>query len=592
MDPANESTCANCGAPVPAVATFCSRCGTRIGAAATAGAPGAATTPMSSPLPEPDTPERLAAALGANYEVRGLIGRGGFADVFELWDKGLSRRLAAKVLRPDVAWTQGMLARFREECRVLASLSHPNILPIHFVGEGEGLTYYVMPYVEGQSLGSYLRSHGKMEVDRALEVAVPILEALGHAHQAGLLHRDIKPDNVLIDATTGRALLVDFGIAKRIDTSGPQYTQTGFVVGTPQYMSPEQALGQGGLDARSDIYAFGAMLFQMVTGAPPYDGDSSQEIVGKHIAEPVPVPADRNARIPIWLSNIIVRCLAKKPADRFQSASALLDAIRVGSASPAGATESAARVAARASGVVAPPDPMPPEPGRPGTATTAAVGAASPGDAGPAAAPPTPRRRGALLPAVLVVLALAAAGWWLFGRPASVSLTNRFDLPLTVTLPDGATVSVPPGETQTIRLPGPGFVRLAWSVAARAAPDGSPMGEAPGGELQLTARRGTVDEAIGLGQARVPMFEPLITNQGSVPLHLVVNAGLGTARPCHCQVEPGAVRVPIGFYPLYQNTTVEASDPSGRHATFHDLGPQVDRRLWKVGLEFTDQDFR
>jgi hypothetical protein len=271
----------------------------------------------------------------------------------------------------------------------------------------------------------------------------------------------------------------------------------------------------------------------------------------------------------------------------------------VGRASPVGATESAGRVAARASGIVAPPDPMPPEPGRPDAAATAAVGAgttARPADTAPdtrpAAAAPARPRRGGLLPAALVVLALAAAGWWLFGRPASVSLTNRFDLPLTVTLPDGATVSVPPGENQTIRLPGPGFVRLAWAVAARSAPDGSPMGEAPAGELQLTARRGTVDEAIGLGQARVPMFEPLITNEGTVPLHLVVNAGLGTARPCHCQVVPGAVRVPIGFYPLYQNTTVEATDPSGRHAAFRDLGPQVDRRLWKIGLRFTAQDFR
>lgn len=530
--------------------------------------PALAPAPAVAPRePGVDTGQLLARVLGPNYEVRGLIGRGGFAEVFEVWDRTLSRRLAAKVLRPDVAWTQGMLARFRDECRVLARLNHPNIVPIHFVGEGEGLTYYVMPYIEGQSLGLYLRNAGALDADRALEIAAPILEALGHAHEAGLLHRDIKPDNVLIDAATGRPLLVDFGIAKRIDGEAG-HTQTGFVVGTPQYMSPEQALGQMGLDGRSDLYAFGAMLFQMVTGAPPYDGESSQEIVGKHIAEPVPVPVDRNARIPVWLSDIIVRCLAKRPADRFQSAAALLDAIRAGRASGGSRTEGAQRVAERISQQAA----------RPELSSGAAV--ATPGS-----------RKWYLLGALTVIVG-GTAGWWFLGRPASLVLRNAFGTALEVRLPQGNPVAVAPGGSAVVRLPGPGAARLEWAVAPRRNPDGRAMGESPSGVLDLRAGRGRTPVELGLDDTRVPMFEPLVTNASSHPLTVVVNFGLAGARSCECTVEPGVVRVPIGYYPLFVNSTVRVADPAGRSAMFRDLGPQVDRRSWTVGLRFEDRDLR
>src|SRR5881392_1938918 len=346
-----QLTCPSCRAEIPSGSAFCPACGTPSPTVVTTSSP---PVPLSVPergdigrttaVPAPalagvPTAQRLARALGSKYEVRRLVGRGGFAEVYELWDKDLDRRLACKVLHPEIAWTPGMLARFRQEAKALARLQDPAILAIHFTGDGEGLVYYVMPFVEGESLAERLRRRGPYTADEALKIAEPILQALSHAHTQGLVHRDIKPDNVMVEAKSGRVLLLDFGIAKLLDPgggggdAGGAKTATGFTVGTVQYMSPEQALGQPNLDGRSDLYAFGAMLYQMVTGTPPYDGNSSAEIVGKHLGHAVPVASDVNAKIPRWLSTVIVRCLAKKPEDRFQDADEVLAALAAGRAS-------------------------------------------------------------------------------------------------------------------------------------------------------------------------------------------------------------------------------------------------------------------
>jgi hypothetical protein len=535
---------------------------------------------VSDPTAAGDTSDRLARALGPKYEVRRLVGRGGFAEVYEVFDKELERRLAVKVLRPDIAWTSGMLQRFKQETKAIARLQHPNILPIHFVGEGEGIVYYAMPYVEGQSLGDLLRRTGRLAPDRAVDIAAPVLDALRHAHEQGLVHRDIKPDNIMIENASGRPLLVDFGIAKQID-SGSGLTQTGFVVGTPHYMSPEQALGQGNLDARSDLYAFGAVLFQMVTGTPPFDGETSQEIVGKHLAEPPPVPKNVDARIPLWLSNVITRCLQKLPNERFQSAAMVLDALSQGRASGSReqvSVQRAVTVAADAKTELVPS-------GERAVTTTPR----------PAAGRTAGRQTGGRvgwwmgIGAAIVVVA-AVAGFW-FTRPVLV-FENHLAAPVRVTAAARERVVQPGGRVRAPLRRGRPFV-AAWTLVRPVGPTGVPEGVEVSGSVNLPRPRGrhVVEAHAGVGDT--DFFAPLITNNTGRPLTVIVNAGLQSAMPCNCTVPAGAVRQMIGYYPLYRNSTVRVAAPGGRSATFsEELVAEVDRRSGIVSLRFEAANLR
>jgi serine/threonine protein kinase len=541
-----------------------------------------------------DVADRLSRALGDKYQVSRLIGEGGFAQVYEVWDTDLQRRLAVKVLKPDIAWSSGMLDRFRQECRLIARLTHPNILAIHFVGEGEGLVYYAMPFVEGEALSSLLRHQGALPPDRALAIVRPLLDALSHAQGMGLIHRDIKPDNIMIETSTGRPLLVDFGIAKRIDGAGHQ-TQTGFVVGTPQYMSPEQALGQGDVDARSDLYAVGAVLYQMVTGTPPFEGESSQEIVGKHLSEPAPVATARNARIPMWLSEVIVRCMAKRPAERFQSAAMLLDAVNLGRQSGPQEPVSAERVAKKIHADAATELMVTAERAQSLTGSASAPSSARASTSAPRSSPaappaaPTPSR--SRLPLLLLVLlVVGAGGWFLLRGSPSLVLENRLAEPIRVVI-EAKTVEVAPGARleQPVKRSGP--LVAQWYLVRPLGPGNIPLGVELQGSISEPSPRGQMLHTIDAGSTEQPVFAPLVTNTTGDPLSITVNAGLVNAQPCNCRVNPGAFRARIGYYPLFKNSTVQATDPRNVSATFRDLGPQVDRVNGTVGLKFEAKDF-
>jgi hypothetical protein len=504
----------------------------------------------------------LSRALGSKYEVRRLIGSGGFAEVYEVWDKDLERRLAVKVLRPDVAWTSGMIERFQRETRAAARLEHPNILPIHFVGEGEGLVYYAMPFVDGMSLGELLKRSGELPPERALAIIIPILDALDHAHTAGLIHRDIKPDNIMLDVARGRPLLVDFGIARRLDsTAGPGLTQTGLVIGTPHYMSPEQALGDPNLGPASDLYSLGAVLFQMVTGAPPFDGDSSQQIVGKHIADPPPSAADVNANVPREMSDVILRLLAKQPKDRFHSAAEVIAALE-GNKQPT-SVRSRAQAAQAATELLV-------------SGATKVMTRRS----------PTPMRTGRRLAWILLIVvasALAVGAGVLFFRQPTLVFENRLADMVTVQV-GGEERRILPGGSFTLKLERARRFDLSWQLVPR-------LGVALGDTIAIAQPRGTVRLAATASPRARAYFAPVITNETGEPLSITVNAGSAGAMRCGCTVPPGAVRMLVGYYPLYQNSTVRA-EASGRSAMFQDLGSQANATTGVVGLLFRAGDLR
>jgi len=488
-------------------------------------------TPAAVSTAQP-TAERLARALGPKYQVKRLVGRGGFAEVYELWDADLDRRLACKVLHPEIAWTPGMIARFRQEAKALARLQHPAILAIHFTGDGEGLVYYVMPFVEGESLADALRRRRTLPPEDALKICESILEALAHAHSQGLVHRDIKPDNVMLEAKSGRALLVDFGIAKLLDpNAGGAKTATGFTVGTVQYMSPEQALGQADIDGRSDLYAFGAMLFQMVTGAPPYDGKSSAEIVGKHLAEPIPVASDVNTKIPRWLSTVILRCLAKKPEDRFQTADEVLGALREGSASGSPRLVGAASVERQL------------RRSREAKLQVRAVGWG-----------------------VLAGVGIGVLGLWYAARqgyigPPVVWAANALLEPVEILRNGTPMDTVAPGATARLRARA--GVELRWRLLS---PGNPPLGEAMAGSIAGRRVRITADAA---GQR---FFAPLVTNTTASDITVEVNPGTAAATRCNCLVPRGAVRSHVGYYRLFANSGVAAYNAAHPYQ-----GPHADR---------------
>ncbi|GAA1358535.1 protein kinase domain-containing protein [Streptomyces beijiangensis] len=271
------------------------------------------------------------SVAGGRYQLRDLLGEGGMASVYLAYDAALDRQVAIKTLHTELGREQSFRERFRREAQAVAKLSHTNIVSVFDTGEdvlGEGpMPYIVMEYVEGRPLGSVLQAditqYGAMPADKALKITADVLAALEASHEMGLVHRDIKPGNVMINKR-GTVKVMDFGIARAMQSGVTSMTQTGMVVGTPQYLSPEQALGRA-VDARSDLYSVGIMLFQLVTGRLPFDADSPLAIAYAHVQEEPVAPSSINRSVPPAVDALVARALKKNPNERFPSAAAMGD---------------------------------------------------------------------------------------------------------------------------------------------------------------------------------------------------------------------------------------------------------------------------
>ena len=333
-----------------------------------------------------DLRAQLNEGLAGQYLLVRELGRGGMATVFLATDVKHDRPVAFKVLHPDLAQSLGP-ERFQREIRLAARLQHPHILTVHDSGETAGNLWFTMPFVEGESLRDRLRRERQLSLDDALRVGRQAAQALQYAHEHGVIHRDIKPENLLL-TRDGNTLVADFGIARALGPSEDHLTQTGMSIGTPAYMSPEQAMGDRAVDARSDVYSLGAVLYEMLAGEQPYTGPTVQTILMKRLTEPVPSVRSGRPTIPEAVDQAVMKALAIVPADRHATAAQLSQALEQAVATTSGATAVVTPVPAAA------------------TATR-------------------PRKRGVYVAlAGVAVLIAALLGWWKL-RPAPVVLATK-----------------------------------------------------------------------------------------------------------------------------------------------------------------------
>jgi len=343
-----------------------------------------------------DQLSRLEQALGGAYRIEREIGAGGMATVYLAQDVKHDRKVALKVLRPELAAAMGT-DRFPREIHIIAQLQHPHIVPLYDSGELGGFLYYVMPFIEGESLRARLARVGQLSVHDAVRLLHEIADALAYAHARGIVHRDIKPDNVML---SGRhAAVTDFGVAKAVSASaGSNLTTVGIAVGTPQYMAPEQAMAEESIDHRADIYALGVLGYEMLSGKPVFEAVTAQGMLSAHVLEQPKDIRERRPNVPPLLAEALLKCLAKNPAERWQSAEELQAQLEV--------------IATTPSGGITP------------TATRPVTGTA--------ARPPAPpaRRRWIGLVAALVVLVAGGLAVWRFALPHAGKIQRIGVLPI------------------------------------------------------------------------------------------------------------------------------------------------------------------
>jgi predicted Ser/Thr protein kinase len=435
-----QSVCPACGASTAAASGVCAVCGHRPGDGAPPVAAALASESRLSDSGARELHNLLVEATHGDYQILQEVGRGGMAVVYRATEIHLARTVAIKVLPPELTFARGATERFRREARTAAALDHPGIIPIYRISSQGKLFWYTMRYLEGRSLAELLHEKGRLGVSEAAAILDQVASALDYAHQRGVVHRDIKPGNVMLEAQ-GRVIVTDFGIAKELSGSG--LTGSGAILGTPYYMSPEQCRG-GELTGAADQYSLGVMTFQVLSGHLPFEADSAIDVIHKHVTE-APPPLDSVVPgLPRHVTEAVGRALAKKPGDRFPTVVAFANALRQ---APSDETLIMSRRAVRESGAV--PDLL-----------------------------PWPRRRTAIVAAVALVAA---------GVVAVLPRWRQGDAPAL------------PASEQAV--PGPAVGEPGPAAATGAAtPEGT---AAAGGESATTPQGGSTAPAMGFVRLRV-----------------------------------------------------------------------------------------
>ncbi len=313
--------CPKCKVDNPDDSRFCNKCGTSL--------IDIPETPTEAPTKTSIAPQKSTLDFapgqhfGKRYQIIEEVGQGGMGRVYKAVDQELNRIVALKMIKPEISSQPGIVERFKKEIKLASQITHKNVCRIHDLGQAQGIKFISMQYIKGQDLKGFIKQSGRLTTEKTIDLTMKICAALQAAHDEGVIHRDLKPENIMLDGE-GIAYVMDFGIAKSLEAE--ELTKEGTVVGTPHYMSPQQAAGEE-VDHRSDIYSLGAIMYEVLTGRPPFKADSDIGIIHKHITETPKPPSNLNPQIPKVLEEIILKCLKKKPEERFQKADDVIKAI-------------------------------------------------------------------------------------------------------------------------------------------------------------------------------------------------------------------------------------------------------------------------